>query len=109
MGLEISITNNSDAFLNELKRRIPVALEAVGGEAEGDVKLRTPVDTGRLRNSITHMMEGDDTVVIGTNVEYAAYVEMGTRKMDAQPYLKPGIEENLDKYGEILERALKGW
>lgn len=107
MSVEFSVTDNTGAILDELRRKIPIALEAVGGEAEGDVKLRTPVDTGRLRNSITHQLEGDDAVVIGTNVEYAAYVEYGTRNTKAQPYLKPGIEDNLDKYQEIVERFLR--
>jgi hypothetical protein len=44
---------------------------------ENDAKKRCPVDTGQLRQSITHEVEGN-TGVIGTNVEYAPYVEYGT-------------------------------
>lgn len=54
-----------------------------------------PVDTGRLRASISWRMErdGDQVVgVVGTNVEYAAYVELGTRRMSARPYLRPALE-----------------
>lgn len=38
----------------------------------------TPVDTGRLRNSIVTNI-GGDTAVIGTNVVYGIYVHEGTR------------------------------
>lgn len=31
--------------------------------------------------------------VVGSDVEYAAYVEFGTSKMAAQPYLRPALEE----------------
>lgn len=46
---------------------------------EGDAKKRCPVDTGQLRASITYEVEGN-TGVVGTNVEYAPYVEYGTGK-----------------------------
>ena len=54
-----------------------------------------PVDTGRLRSSITNELgqDGDGLVAtIGTNVEYAPYVELGTSKMAAQPFLLPALE-----------------
>lgn len=44
-------------------------------------KINTPVDTGRLRASITPEVEmAGDTVegIVGTNVKYAPYVEFGT-------------------------------
>lgn len=54
-----------------------------------------PVDTGRLRSSITNELgqDGDGLVAtIGTNVEYAPHVELGTSKMAAQPFLLPALE-----------------
>ena len=59
------------------------ALEAVGIQAEGDVKDEITdlgaVDTGRLRGSIAHQVDGD-SVEVGTNVDYAIYVHEGTGK-----------------------------
>lgn len=59
------------------------ALEAVGIQAEGDVKDEITdldaVDTGRLRVSIAHQVDGD-SVEVGTNVDYAVYVHEGTGK-----------------------------
>ena len=58
-------------------------------------KRNCPVDTGRLRSSITNEVgqDGEGLVaVIGTNVEYAPYVELGTSKMAAQPFLLPALE-----------------
>lgn len=54
-----------------------------------------PVDTGRLRSSITNQLGTDGgglLAVIGTNVEYAPYVELGTSKAPAQPFLLPALE-----------------
>ena len=41
------------------------------------IQLNTPVDTGRLRGSIV-IEEIDNGFIIGTNVEYAEDVELGT-------------------------------
>jgi len=55
-----------------------------------------PVDTGRLRSSI-HWDQGVDAqgfhVDVGTNVNYSAFVEYGTRFQHAQPYLRPALAE----------------
>lgn len=53
------------------------ALEICGGKGESYAKANCPVQTGNLRNSITHRAEGDKTMAIGTSVFYAPYVEYG--------------------------------
>lgn len=58
-------------------------------------KRMCPVDTGRLRSSIVDEMgsDGEGLVArIGSDVEYAAYVELGTSRMGAQPYLRPALD-----------------
>lgn len=82
------------------------ALESVGITAEAYAKLNCPVDTGRLRNSITHVVD-DKAVYIGTNVEYAGYVELGTRHQKAQPYLKPAATDHREEYKRIIENEFK--
>lgn len=86
---------------------ITKALEEIGLTAEGYAKKKCPVDTGRLRNSISHAST-EDTAYVGTNVEYAVYVEMGTVNTKPQPYLKPAVIEHTSTYKAIAERNLKG-
>lgn len=110
--ITIKITDNSDEFIEILKSRIPVTLEACGLQAERSAKLLCPVDTGRLRNSITHATK-EQAVYIGTNVEYAASVETGHILPNGsytapKPYLKPAIENNKEKYKAIIKHYLKG-
>lgn len=106
--IHISITNNDipniERALPEIKAR---ALEMIGLLAEGYAKRLCPVDTGRLRNSISHDND-DNAVTVGTNVDYAIYVEMGTVHSRAQPYLKPAIVDHLDEYKGIIKDTLKG-
>lgn len=52
-----------------------------------------PVDTGRLRASIGVDQSSDGSVTVGSNVEYAIYVEAGTRYQRAQPYLRPALDQ----------------
>lgn len=56
------------------------------------------VRTNRLRSSITWAL-GEDSlglhVDIGTNVEYAAYVELGTVRAKPYPYLRPALPAGL--------------
>lgn len=99
----VKITDNSAQFKVAMDKGKMAALEAIGLQAEGYAKLelekKHAVDTGLLRNSVTHAISGkppaissyhadrgersgtysgsapkgdDDAVYIGTNVEYAA-------------------------------------
>ncbi|MDD7665132.1 MAG: HK97 gp10 family phage protein, partial [Lachnospiraceae bacterium] len=79
--MNINIKDNSHEVLRALDSQKEAALEAIGLLAEGYAKSNLTefprVDTGRLRNSVSHARNGDDEY-IGTNVEYAPYVELGT-------------------------------
>ena len=98
----------SERVKARLREQTERALEAAGLYVEGEAKLRCPVDTGNLRGSIDHKVDVDKGVVtVGTNVEYAAYVEKGTRKQKAQPYLTPAAEENKENIKTLVERYIE--
>lgn len=150
---DVHFIDNSQQFKDAKDEAILRALEAIGMTAEGYAKMKCPVDTGLLRNSITHAVggdsvsmsyhaqygsnrnssgkrinaslrgagsvgvgryngtvgqRGDETVYIGTNVEYAAYVEFGTVNTPPQPYLKPAVMDHTGTYERILKSHLKG-
>lgn len=104
---DTTFNNNANEVLEEFHEQIDVALETIGLVAEGYAKRLCPVDTGRLRNSISHAVD-NNAAYIGTNVDYAVYVEMGTVKTRAQPYLKPAATDHVNEYQEILENAMRG-
>lgn len=100
--------DNTEEVSQGIVRAIDRALEEIGLAAEGYAKRACPVDTGNLRNSITHAVEGsEDAVYVGTNVEYAPYVEMGTSRTAAQPFLRPAATEHGSTYRSILKRNLE--
>lgn len=130
--MKIEITDNSDLVLEEMQAAVLRALEKCGLVAEGYAKLLCPVDTGNLRNSITHQVQPEEQVVyIGSNSEYAVYVELGTGKyypggrptpwvyqdaqgnwhlthgQRAQPYLKPAVADHAQEYWDLLRESLR--
>lgn len=133
MGLEIKVTNNAKLALDDLKSACLRALERIGQQAEGYAIDLVPVDTGMLKNSLTHkVVPSELTVYAGSNMSYAVYVECGTGKyypggrdtpwvyqdargnwhfthgQRAQPYLKPAIADHVKTYQNITEEELRG-
>lgn len=74
-------------------------------------KETVPVDTHYLQESITVNGKGLDWEV-GTPVEYAGFVEYGTKYQSAKPYLIPSVESSrkaiktfiLEEIGKEAER-----
>ena len=135
--MDIKFTDNSKEVSDDIKAALLRGLETCGLVAEGYAKKLAPVDTGLLRNSITYAISGEEaaidtyednegknkgfysgtapeessdkkkSVYIGTNVEYASMVEIGTLIADAQPFLKPAVNDHKSKYRKIIENELK--
>ena len=128
------LEDNTKLFGDELKRAILRALERCGSQAEGYAKDLCPIsDTGEktLQQSITHKIDQkNNEVYVGTNVEYGAYVELGTGKyypggrptpwnyedengdwhhtegQEAQPYLVPAAKDHAQTYRNIFKDEL---
>lgn len=101
--------DNTEQVVDGIDSAIGVALEKIGLLAENYAEKKCPVDTGNLRGSITHEIDtSDNAVYIGTNVEYAPYVELGTSRQKAQPFLRPAASEHGAQYCQVLKKALGG-
>jgi len=130
--MNIDFKDNSQAVLKAMQQAVEKALEECGLVAEGYAKKLAPVDTGNLRNSISHKVDPEEPAVyIGSNTEYAAYQEFGTgiyteggrdtpwvyqdekgnwhwtRGNKAQPFLKPAVADHARQYRQIIEQELK--
>ena len=109
--MSVKFTDNSDEILRMMETAKQGALEAIGARAEHYAKeeiTKFPaVDTGRLRNSIAHAVRGDD-VYIGTNVEYAKWVELGTGiyASDGQGKKEPWVYQD-DKGNWHMTRGVR--
>ena len=139
MKVKIELKSNREIFETASKQMIDIAMEMCGQMAEAyaqkEITDKKAVDTGALRNSITHKVIDEPsqaTMYVGTNQEYAAYVEMGTGKyveggrqdpwafqdakgnwhmtsgMKPRPYIKPAIAEHTGTYKQIIKDILMG-
>ena len=104
--MSYSYKDNTQEVLSALEKAKKRGLEAIGLVAEGHAKKITPVDTGRLRNSISHATD-DEAAYIGTNVEYAPYVELGARGRAGVHMLQRAASEHGSEYKQIMEDAMK--
>lgn len=111
-NVEVHVTADNTQEAHELMRAaIARGLEEMGLVAEGYAKAGCPVDTGSLRNSITHVRESETTEAIGTNVEYAEYVEFRedvSHKNGHAHFLRDAASEHTAKYAQIMRSALGG-
>lgn len=134
--MKIEFTDNSEEILAAMLEAKIDALEICGQKAEDYAKLLAVVAEehgGTLRGSITHrVVDRESTVYIGTNVEYAPYVEFGTGKytpggrqdpwvyqddegewhrtegVEARPFLVPAVADHRQEYLKTAERMMKG-
>lgn len=150
-GITVEVQDNSEQVLKALRNATIRGLEACGAKAESYAKeelskpkmhadgtCRDAVDTGKLRNNIAHktvvISATKQDEYIGTNIEYAPFVEFGTGKYTTgksnakkipwtykdekgvwhttsgqmpHPFLKPAATEHTSEYRGILENSLK--
>ena len=109
--MNYKLVDNSDQVLAAFKTQVERGLDAIGQTAVGYAKDDTPVDTGRLRNSEDYKVEEESSmhwsVYIGTNVEYAPFIEFGHGNYTGVHFLKNAAANHGSEYKNIMETSLK--
>jgi HK97 gp10 family phage protein len=108
-----------DTGIDDLMRRLDVisnesryrptrvkALRAGIRVAERYAKAKVPVDTGNLKNAIAVGSVSDTQAVLVASTNYAAYVEFGTRRMAARPYMRPAVEDHIEEIEDVMGRVI---
>ena len=114
---DVTFTSHKEEAMKAVSEAMARALEICGGKAETYAKELAPVGTpestgipgyhgGTLRNSITHEQLDEKTEIIASAVKYAPYVEFGTYKMKARPFMRPAAENHRQEYSQVIEREL---
>lgn len=79
-----------------------------GAEMQEKAQRNAPVDTGTLKRSIgLEITDSGMAAEVEPTAEYAPYVELGTRFMEAQPYLKPAFEEQKEKFKKDMKKLVE--
>ena len=106
--MEVEFASHKDEVLSEFQKKVKLALDLIGEAAESHAKSYCPVDTGRLRNSISHESI-DDTAYVGTNVEYAIWVEVKdvNHTSGQAHFLRDGVAQHGDEFETIAKAVLQ--
>jgi HK97 gp10 family phage protein len=110
----IVFTDNLDEVLSAIDNAVTAGLVEIGAKAQGYAKDNSPVRTGTLRDSIGVEVKPDEKVAyVGTMIHkfpeepYGKYVELGTSKMAAQPFLRPAATEHANEYKKLMQDSMK--
>lgn len=95
--------DNTEKFFKEVSSMVSSNLKKATALVERDAKEFCPVLTGTLERSITHEFPNEHTAIVGSNIEYAPHVELGTSKRAAQPYLRPALKKNQKEIKNLLK------
>lgn len=109
--LDVRGVNETRAFLANTQKAIKDAtwkqVRGAGIRVYYDAIRRAPVDTGHLVASMYMFPHKDILAVeIGNNAEYSGYVEFGTSRTPAQPFLLPALAAEQKHFKDRLEKEL---
>ena len=102
-----------DEFQAKLKKNVKLedvktVVQYHGSEMQTTANLICPKDTSNLANSITlELTDGGFTAEVEPHMDYAAYVEYGTRYMSAQPYMRPAFMQQSARFKSDLSKLMK--
>lgn len=101
-----------DRFDKESRENLRSTVRKNANALRKAIKDRAPVDSGNLRDSIAARYDKDG---LGAEVgptrpkgSHAHFLEFGTVKMPAQPFITPSAEEQREKYLNDVRKAVKG-
>lgn len=96
MSIKSTIDFLDNGSLAQIGKIIGERLQEFGETMVEIARDNVPVDTGNLKRSIHFEKTGEQSGKIETRCGYGAYVELGTRKQAAQPFLAPAAQQALD-------------
>ena len=88
-----------------MQRHVHRQLASWAADVKALARELVPVRTGHLRSSI-YAKINEWVAQIGAEATYALFVELGTRRMQARPYLYPAIQQHLPRLEQIILDAL---
>lgn len=106
MANDFKFTSNLPNVTKALQSAREASLESIGDLITESARRKTAVDTGRAKAGWGFSV-ADDTVTIGNSVKHMVYLEYGTRRMRAQPALRPAVDESTREIESIVKAKLK--
>ncbi len=106
VNIDESVGEVSDETVGDIQQEARVIIEEAGQEVVDVAHSLCPVKTGFLSSQIFYQVEDVTGLFVGDRAPYAAYVEYGTARISAQPYLRPAIDEVQPRLQEELDNMI---
>ena len=110
MGIKITGMKNLQKKLERCEKLevVKTVIKKNGSELQAKAQGKAPVDTGHLKRSIgLDITDEGLTAEIEPTADYAAYVEYGTRFMNAQPYMRPTYNAQKEKFKSDMQKLVR--
>lgn len=99
--------NHIGDISEKVAKRASEAVRKAASDIEAHAKMVVPVDTGTLKNSIQAQSTGELSAEVAPHTDYAVYVEYGTSRMRARPYMRPAAEKVRPGFITAMEKIVE--
>ena len=93
-------------FNSGMQRQVHSFLASWAADVKAQAVKNAPMVTGYLRSTIYAKVK-EWVVDVGADAAYALFVELGTKYMQAQPYLYPSIQQYLPELEAVIVSAIE--
>lgn len=90
--MAVTVQSNIKEIVAGMRGKATLAVRKAAKDVQGQAKGGAAVDTGFMRSNIRTMAQGKYASEVISHAEYSVYVEYGTYKMGAQPFMVPAAE-----------------
>ena len=108
---ELEKALKENATMDDVKRVVRENGEKMMRKIDNNADFKKGYQTGTTKRSITaagvNITDGGFTAEAGATTEYAEHVELGTRFMEAQPFVKPALEEQARQFKKDMQKLVK--
>lgn len=107
MTIRVEVQGNFADLVPKARRRAGLVVRKVAKDARVMAQQLAPVDTGHLKGSISDEPVAELTAEVNVGAEYGHYVEYGTGRGPAQPYITPAVAAQVEPFERAMQQLLE--
>lgn len=105
---ELEKALKENVTMNDVKRVVKTHGSQLQRNMQNKADFKMGYQTGTTKRSIgLEIADGGLTANVGPETDYSPYLEYGTRFMDAQPFVRPALEEQEGKFQSDMQKLVR--
>jgi HK97 gp10 family phage protein len=98
----------ANVTMDDVKRVVRKHGSELQSKIQDKAEFTQGYQTGTTKRSVgLEITDGGFTAESGPTTEYSQYLEYGTRFMDAQPFVKPALDEQKKKFQNDMQKLVR--